>query len=140
MIEIAKKMILDWGMSPKLGLINYTSDDRRILPMELPGKEYSDSTAELIDAEIRAIIDDAEKTTRELIQANRDKLERIAEALLTYETLDADEVQRIMAGERLEKPSVNELIEKERSKAAPAKAPQPPPKQAPGVGPVPQPG
>ncbi|GAG08632.1 unnamed protein product, partial [marine sediment metagenome] len=138
---IAKKMVLDWGMSEKLGPINYSNDDRRIMPLDLRGKEYSDSTAQLIDAEIKVIIDAAQEATRQLIESHRDALQRLAEALLKYETLSAEETGRIVAGETLDKPSVGELLEKERTKAPePEKAAPPRPEKASGVGPVPEPG
>jgi len=139
--EIAKKMVLDWGMSDKVGPINYSNDDRHILPLDLRGKEYSDSTAQLIDAEVKAIIDAAQQATRQLVESHRDALQRLAEALLKYETLSADEARRIVAGETLERPSVGELLEKERAKAPEPKEAAPPrPEKAPGVGPIPEPG
>ena len=139
--EIAKKMVLDWGMSDKVGPINYSNDDRHILPLDLRGKEYSDSTAQLIDAEIKAIIEAAQQATRQLVESHRDALQRLAEALLKYETLSAEEAGRIIAGETLDKPSVGELLEKERTKAPePKKAAPPRPEKAPGVGPIPEPG
>ena len=141
--EIAKKMVLDWGMSEKLGLINYAGEDRRLTPLDLHGKEYSDQTAQLIDSEIRAIVDQAQARTRELIEANRDKLQRLAKALLTYETLSAAEVQQIFEGKELEKPSVTGLLQREQAKAAQhtteaAASTQPLPKGEPP--PLPQPG
>ncbi len=115
---IARKMIVDWGMSEKLGLVNYSSEDRHFATIDLPGKEYSDQTAALIDSEIRAVVDDAERVARETVQTGRDALERLAKALLSYETLTADEVQQIIDGKELTKPSVGELLERERAKSA----------------------
>ena len=117
--DIARKMVLDWGMSDKLGLINYANEERRMMPLNLQGKEYSDQTAQLIDAEVRAIVDHARAKTRKLIEANRDKLERLAQALLTYETLSAEEVQEIFEGKELKKPSVTGLLAREQAKTVP---------------------
>jgi cell division protease FtsH len=142
--EIARKMVLDWGMSDRLGLVNYANEDRRILPMDLRGKEYSEHTAQIVDDEVREIIAKALKATDELIQANRDRLEAIAQALLKYETLSADEVQRIIEGKTLDKPTVTDLLEAEQAKPARQEAPKPAPAPAkPGTNvppPLPEPG
>jgi len=133
--EIAKKMVLDWGMSDKVGLVNYDNDDRRILPTDLSGKDYSDRTAEVIDAEIKALIDEAYTATRQLMEANRDKLQSVAQALLKYETLSAEEVRLLMEGKSLEKPSVGDLLEREAART-PAPAGKP---KRPAASPAPQP-
>jgi len=139
--EIAKKMVLDWGMSEKIGLINYSNEDRRIMPLELAGKEYSDRTAELIDTEIKAIIDDAYAATQKLIESHRDELEGIAQALLKYETLSGKEVRQIVEGKVLDKPTVDELLKTEQTRTVPS----PPSLQKPPIpqaetGPIPEPG
>ncbi len=113
---VARKMVLDWGMSDKVGPINYANEDRRNIPLDLAGKDYSERTAELIDGEIRAIIERAEQAARQIVQANRDTLVRLAKALLKYETLSADEVQQIIDGKELQKPSVTDLLQRERAK------------------------
>ena len=77
--EVAKKMVLDWGMSERVGPVNYANNDKKILPMELPGKEYSERTADVIDSEIKVIVDKAYARTRKLIEENREKLEESPE-------------------------------------------------------------
>jgi len=121
--EIAKKMVLDWGMSDKVGLINYSKDDKRFMPMDLGGKEYSERTAELIDTEIRAIIDAARAKTRKLLEENSEKFEAVAQALLKYETLDAEEVEALLSGKALDKPTVGDLLEREQARSAEPSAP-----------------
>ena len=133
--EIARKMVLDWGMSERLGLIHYSDENKAIVP-DFGPKEYSDKTADLIDQEVKAIIDEAYGHTSKLIEANRDKLQRLAQALLKYETLGADEVQQVMDGKPLDKPTVSDLLEIEHAKAA--EAPQA--EAAGDVGPLPEPG
>jgi cell division protease FtsH len=122
--EIARKMVLDWGMSDKLGLVNYAGQERRVALVDMGGKEYSESTAEVIDQEIKALIDQAYSTTEELVIANRDKLQSVARALLKYETLSGEEVQLVIDGKSLDKPSVGDLLDREQAKA---------PRQAPAV-------
>ncbi len=116
--RIAKQMILTWGMSERLGPISYgpdlgVKDMVYGLPME---KEYSEKTAETIDAEIRALTDDAYQRAKTLIQANRENLDRIARALLKYETLDAEEVKTLLAGGSVDKPTVSGLLAAEQAK------------------------
>ena len=117
--HIAKQMVLTWGMSNELGLISYGPDaaakDMLYLgPME---KEYSEKTAESIDSEIRKITNEAYKKAKELIETNKDKLERIAKSLLKYETLDAEDVKIILEGRTLDKPTVADLLSAEQAKS-----------------------
>ena len=112
-------MVLDWGMSEKLGFVRYATEDGRSPWADLGGKDYSDETAEVIDAEVRAIIDQARQDTSELLRNNSDKLESLADALRKYETLDVDEVQQIVDGKKLSRPSVNDLLDAESAKPRP---------------------
>jgi cell division protease FtsH len=115
---IAKQMVLTWGMSEQLGPISYGPESGLLDQMYvMPGeKEYSESTAETIDHEIKKLVDQAYKKARELIETNKDKLERIATALLKYETLDADDVNLILEGGELDKPTVTDLLDAEQAK------------------------
>ena len=85
--SIARKMVCEWGMSEKLGMVEYGSDDNHEMFMQ-KGKTYSEQTAQMIDTEIRALIDSAYRRATDLLVENREALNRIAEALLEYETLD----------------------------------------------------
>jgi len=116
--NIAKQMVLTWGMSDELGLISYSPDFAvKDLIYVMPGeKEYSEKTAEIIDKEVKKIADEAYKKAKEIIEANKDKLEQIAKALLKYETLDDDDVNLILAGGQMEKPTVADLIAAEQAK------------------------
>lgn len=116
--NIAKQMVLTWGMSAELGPISYSPDmgikDQIYL---MPGeKEYSEKTAETIDTEVKKITNEAYKKAKELIEANKENLEQIAQALLKYETLDADDVQLILEGGKLDKPTVADLLAAEQAK------------------------
>ena len=116
--SIARQMILTWGMSEKLGPISYEPDSGlRDLMYIIPGeKEYSEKTAEEIDSEVKKLVDQAYKKAKELIEANKDKLEKIAKTLLKYETLDADDVKLILEGGELDKPTVSDLLAAEQAK------------------------
>jgi cell division protease FtsH len=83
----------------------------------MPGeKEYSEKTSEAIDGEVKRITNEAYKKAKELIEANKNKLEQITKALLKYETLDADDVKLILEGKELDKPTVADLIAAEQAK------------------------
>ena len=116
--KIARQMVLTWGMSETLGPISYSSDqgfDERMYAY--PGeKDYSDSTAQLIDKEIRLICDKAYSLAKDLIKSNSKILEGIAQALLKYETLSSDDVELIIDGGEITKPTVADLLEVEQQK------------------------
>lgn len=102
---LARKMVCEWGMSEKLGALTFGQGQEEIfLGKDLVrNRDYSEETAHQIDIEIRKIIDKAEHKAYELIEANLDKLHKIAEALLERELLDGADLGRIINGEELEK-------------------------------------
>ncbi|MCD4699600.1 MAG: AAA family ATPase, partial [Phycisphaerae bacterium] len=124
--ELARKMILEWGMSEKLSFVRYTPGSHTPMMFDVGGKDYSEKTAEVIDGEIKAIMDAAYADAGEMLRANHDKVKGIADALLNYETLDVSDVKKIIAGETLDKPSINELLEAEAAQTASASQPPPP--------------
>jgi cell division protease FtsH len=111
-------MVLTWGMSSDLGLISYGPDFViKEMGYILPGeKDYSEKTAETIDKEIKKITNEAYNKAKEVIQANKDKVEQIAKALLKYETLDATDVNLILEGGQLDRPTVADLLAAEKIK------------------------
>jgi cell division protease FtsH len=142
--EIARRMVRDWGMGESIGFVYYGEDDRRPGGFDWPTREYSDKTAEVIDAEVKKILDAAYADASRTIVENREKLEAIAEALLQYETLTGDEVNALFRGESLERTSVSDLLDSAAAEgtigiARPVEA-EPEPKPKLGEGPLPQPG
>ncbi len=115
--RITRQMVLTWGMSDELGPVSYgpdnTAKESFVVQTE---REYSEKTAEQIDIEVKRIMEEAYKQARTLIEENRVKLERIARALLKYETLDADDVKLILEGGELDKPTVGDLLAAEQAK------------------------
>ncbi|MFQ5701498.1 MAG: cell division protein FtsH, partial [Acidobacteriota bacterium] len=106
--EIARKMVCEWGMSEILGPLTLGKKDGQIfLGKELAHpKEYSESTAVLIDREVKRIVAEGYESAKKILLENKDALQRIAEALLEREVLEADEVTRLVHGEEL-KPFVS---------------------------------
>ena len=110
----------------------------------IPDKDYSPDTARIIDEEVKTLIDAAYAEAQRLLDQNWDKVVAIAEALLKYETLQSDDIKRLMRGERLGKPTVSELLEaaaqsgKDKT-VAPAPKPLRGPEEEPGSGMLPSP-
>ncbi|MCX7678710.1 MAG: cell division protein FtsH, partial [Spirochaetes bacterium] len=101
--ELARRMVCEWGMSEKLGPLAFGKRNEQIfLGREIAQhRDYSEMTAELIDAEVKRIITEAEAKARQLICDNMDKFERIAQSLIERESLNAEEITMIMNGEEL---------------------------------------
>jgi cell division protease FtsH len=114
--QFARHMVLEWGMSDRLGFVNYSGADTR--ETYLPDKDYSDETARIIDEEIKRLIDDAYSEADRILDAHWEQATAVAEALLKYETLQGEDVHRILRGERLDKPTVAELLKTEGGAAS----------------------
>ncbi len=106
--NLARAMILEWGMSPRLGFVNYAGQDDA--SGYIPDKDYSDETARIIDEETKRLVDEAYSHAESMLTDNWDKVEAVAEALLKYENLSADEVHSIMRGEPIGRSTVAELL------------------------------
>jgi cell division protease FtsH len=99
--EIARRMVCEWGMSEKLGPLSYEKREGPVflgLNYGSTTKEYSDSKAEEIDAEVFKIVEEGFKVAKNILVDNRDALERLAVALLEYETIDGVEVEMLVNG------------------------------------------
>jgi cell division protease FtsH len=95
--HMARAMVCQYGMSDKLGMIQFTEDDELFLGRDmLRRKGYSEHTAEQIDDEVRQIINRCYQLAKDIITTNRDKLEIIAKALLEHESLDGTQVHEIV--------------------------------------------
>ncbi len=108
--EIARRMVRDWGMGDEIGFVFYGENDD-LDGLERLRREYSDKTAEAIDAEVKIIIDTAYTAAHRMITENRNKVETIAAALLQYETLSGDEVNALIRGESLDRATVSDLLD-----------------------------
>ena len=103
---IARKMVCEWGMSEKMGMVEYGEhEDYVFLGRDISrARDYSEATAEQIDGEVRKLIDDAYQTATKVLTEHRDKLEAIAKALLEFETLDGAQIKEIIEHGRLINP------------------------------------
>ncbi|MGH7262840.1 MAG: ATP-dependent zinc metalloprotease FtsH [Candidatus Rokuibacteriota bacterium] len=102
--EMARKMVCEWGMSEKLGPLTFGKNEEHIfLGREFARhKDYSEDTAILIDSEIRRIVTDCASKARQIIEENLERLHALARALLERESLDGEEVSRILRASTFE--------------------------------------
>jgi cell division protease FtsH len=96
--EMARKMVCEWGMSDKMGPLTFGKTEEHIfLGREMSrAKDYSEDTAILIDSEIKRIVTDCAGRARQMIEANLAKLHTLARALLERESLDGEEIARLL--------------------------------------------
>ncbi|WP_247267936.1 ATP-dependent zinc metalloprotease FtsH [Pseudomonas sp. YL2] len=99
--QIARNMVTKWGLSEKLGPLMYAEEEGEVFLGRGGGGQnasFSGETAKLIDSEVRSIIDQCYGTAKQILTDNRDKLDAMADALMKYETIDAEQIDDIMAG------------------------------------------
>ncbi len=106
--EIARNMVTRWGLSEKMGPLMYDEVDEQIFLGRSAGqahKSLSGETAKMIDEEVRKIIDECYAKAQKLLEDNVDKLHAMARALMQYETIDAHQIDDIMAGREPREPA-----------------------------------
>ena len=104
--ELARRMVTEFGFSEKLGPLRYVDNQEEVFlgHSVTQHKSVSDATAQVIDDEIRRLIEDAERAARKVLDEHGDDLETIAQALLEYETLSGDEIAALLRGETIYRP------------------------------------
>jgi cell division protease FtsH len=96
--KLARSMVTKYGMSDALGIMVYAGDEQDSFFGSMSSKTVSEATQQKVDAEIRRILDEQYGIARKLLEDNRDKVEAMTAALMEYETIDADQINDIMAG------------------------------------------
>ncbi len=98
--QIARNIVTRWGLSDALGPLTYAEADEEVFlgRSVTQHKHVSDETARKIDIEIRKIVETSHQVAKDLILANRDKLEIMTDALMKYETIDMAQIDQIMEG------------------------------------------
>jgi cell division protease FtsH len=131
--NMARAMVTQWGMSDRLGMVQYGDDDEYVfLGREMArAKVYSEFTAQEIDGEVKRIIDNSYKTAKDILTGNLDKLELIAKSLLEYETLDGQQVAEIVQTGKFTPPLPAPQVEPPRGAPAGTPLPETPSKPAP---------
>jgi cell division protease FtsH len=134
--ELARRMVTEWGMSDKLGPLRYNENQQEVfLGHAITQRQnMSEDTAKLIDIEIRRIVTDGERRAREVLFANRDKLEAITQALMEFETISGEEVKALIRGEKIVRTQDDEESKGPAGPAVPAAGKLRPPRPEPGTG------
>ncbi|HVE23307.1 MAG TPA: ATP-dependent zinc metalloprotease FtsH [Acidocella sp.] len=135
--DTTRRMITEWGMSEKLGMISYGDNGQEVFlgHSVTQNKNVSEATAREIDTEIKAVIDHAYAEAKRILTERREDLEALAKGLLEYETLSGDEIQQVLRGEKIIRKVVDEPAADRSRASVPTSAPRP---DLPGgLGPVP---
>lgn len=103
--KIARRMVIEWGMSDKLGFLSYAEGAQEVFlgHNSTSQKNVSSETAKVIDAEIRAITDRTYARAYEILTKNKKELELLAQGLLEYETLSGEDIKKVINGEKIER-------------------------------------
>jgi cell division protease FtsH len=120
--QLARAMVMQWGMSDKLGRVRYQGNEQEVFlgHSVTQTMNMSEQTAELIDSEIRGLIEDGERTARGILAERREDFETIAQALLEFETLSGEEVRDLLAGRRPRRETIMEPAAPRGSAVPPA--------------------
>jgi cell division protease FtsH len=104
---LARDMVTRWGMSDALGPLQYAEPDEEVFLGYSVNRTrlMSNETAQAIDKEIRRIVEEGYERAKHLLDKHRDELEKLARALLEYETLSGDEIKKVVAGESIDRGS-----------------------------------
>ena len=139
--ELARKMVTEWGFDDNIGPVCYSRNDGEIfLGREISKpKEMSEKMAEMIDDAINNLIKRMDQAARKLLEENKDKLIDLAEALFEFEVLDREEIDKVMAGEKLtgtKKSRQYKAMEELAKKREEENTPPPDPGDQPPVAPI----
>ena len=123
--QLARDMVMRFGMSDKMGVMVYAENEGEVFLGRAVTKttHISEKTMQAVDTEIRRILEEQYGVARKLIEEHRDKIEKMASALLKWETLDAEQLDDIMAGKDPREPKPPESQDTRKSAESQGKAP-----------------
>ena len=103
--DLARNMVTKWGMSDKLGPLQYEQSQEGYLGMGQTTRTFAGAeTNKLIDAEIKQLVEDAHRRATDVLNDQEDKLHLLAQAMLEYETLTGDEIDQLLENGRIDRP------------------------------------
>jgi cell division protease FtsH len=107
--NLARRMVMEFGFSDKLGPLRYETNQEEVFLGHSVAQQrnISDDTARLIDEEVRKLVEEGEKTSRKILTKHIEDLHKIAQGLLEYETLSAEDIDNILKGKELDKKNTN---------------------------------
>ena len=134
--RLARAMVMEWGMSEKLGRVRYHGNEQEVFlgHSVTQTNNMSEETAKLIDDEIRSLVEEGEQTARRILTERVDDLHTLAKALLEHETLSGEEVDKVLRGEPIVRASDDEDSKGPAGPAVPAAGKSRPPRGEPGRG------
>jgi cell division protease FtsH len=134
--QLARAMVMEWGMSDKLGRVRYHGNEQEVFlgHSVTQTRNLSDETAQLIDDEIRSLVKTGEETARRILNEKLDGLHALAKALLEYETLTGEEVAAVLRGERVVRKDDDESTKGPVGSAVPSTGKQRPARDEPETG------
>jgi cell division protease FtsH len=114
--DLARRMVTEWGMSDKIGMVAYGSNDQEVFlgHSVTQSKNLSEATAQAIDSEIRAIIDSAYERAKKTLTERIEDLHALAKGLLEYETLSGDEIKQVLRGDPIVRDRPDEPVNQGR--------------------------
>jgi cell division protease FtsH len=110
--NLAKAMVTQWGMSDKLGPLQYTENQEEVFLGHSVSRQQnvSEKTAELIDSEVKRLVIGGYDRAKQILTDQAHELEAVAQALLEYETLTGEEIRKVIAGEPIERPDAADKL------------------------------
>jgi cell division protease FtsH len=138
--DMTRRMVTEWGMSEKLGMISYGDNGQEVFlgHSVTQNKNVSEATAREIDNEIKAVIDHAYSEARRILTERLADLHALAKGLLEYETLSGEEIRMVIDGQKIIRKVVDEPMPDQRRASVPTASPRP--DMPGGMGPIPAPG
>ncbi len=108
--DLARNMVCNWGMSEKLGPINYSRESNYNVYGGQGPAQFSDETSRRIDNEIVETVKSNYEKAKSILQENAEALNRVAEALIVWETLDAEQIKKLVAGDDIGLPEISKPV------------------------------
>lgn len=101
--RMARAMVREWGMSDKVGPIHYGGESQEMYAAQMPQKLYSVNTEDLLDKEIKKLVDEGYAKAKKILSSHKNQLHKIAKALLEKETLTGEELEILVFGKKIRK-------------------------------------
>ena len=115
--NLARSMVMEWGMSDKLGPIRYSENSNEVFlgKSVTQNQNMSEETASLVDEEIKAFVNQGYENAKKILTEHREDWEKLAEALMEYETLTGEEINDLLAGKPIDKTKDEPVPEEKRT-------------------------
>ena len=118
--NLTRSMVTEWGMSDILGPIQYTDNSNEVFlgRSVTQNKNMSEETAKLVDSEIKRLVTDAHEEALKILKTKKKDWEKLAQAMMEYETLTGDEINAVLRGEKIDKSAQVPVSDDKKTKAS----------------------